>query len=157
MGYSDADVSICIDVLGPLYIVPGPILVASTYLQCGIHRLRVCPSMQLGPPTSPICYTLGIHLVHQAPKGEGFSWCIWLLLLMCNWCATSLVWGTLRVAVAVQRLTQHSTPHSTAQHPCALQHNATIGITHIPSIVLSALGGELGQNNFGVILVRISS
>ena len=32
MGYSDADVRVYIDVLGPLYIVPGPIVVASTYI-----------------------------------------------------------------------------------------------------------------------------
>ena len=42
--------------------------------------------------------------------------------------------------------------HRTSQHPYALQHNATIGITHIPSVVLTALGGQLGYNNFGAIL-----
>ena len=47
-----------------------------------------------------------------------------------------------RVALAMQRLAQHAILHSTAQHPCALQHNATTGIIHIPSIVLAALGGQ---------------
>ena len=32
MGCSDADVRVYVDVLGPLYVVPGPIVVASTYL-----------------------------------------------------------------------------------------------------------------------------
>ena len=35
-----------------------------------------------------------------------------------------------RVAMAVCCLAQHATPRSTAQHPCALQHNATTGITY---------------------------
>ena len=47
--------------------------------------------------------------------------------------------------MAVQCLAQHATPCFTAQHTCALQHNATTGITHIPSIVPAAIGGQLGQ------------
>ena len=48
--------------------------------------------------------------------------------------------------MAVQRVAQHATPLSTAQHTYALQHNATTGITYIPSIVPAALGGQqLGQ------------
>ena len=47
-----------------------------------------------------------------------------------------------RVALAVQCLAQHAILHSTAQHPCALQHNATTSIIHLPSIVLAALGGQ---------------
>ena len=74
-----------------------------------------------------------------------------------DWCATSLVRGSVRVAVVVQRLVQHATLHSTAQHPCALQHNDTTGITHIPSVVLAKRGGQLGATwleqlwyNFGL-------
>ena len=33
--------------------------------------------------------------------------------------------NTVRVAMAVCFLAQHATPYSTAQHLCALQHNAT--------------------------------
>ena len=36
----------------------------------------------------------------------------------------------LRVAMAVCGAAQHATPCSTAQHPCALQHNATTGIKY---------------------------
>ena len=46
-----------------------------------------------------------------------------------------------RVEMAVQRLAQHATLHSTSQHPCALQHNATTGTTYIPSVVTVAIGG----------------
>ena len=36
------------------------------------------------------------------------------------------IWeGAVRVAMAVFCVAQHATPHSTAQHPCALQHNAS--------------------------------
>ena len=65
---------------------------------------------------------------------------------------------SVRVAMAVWWcVAQHATPCSTAQHTCALQHNATTGITYIPSIVLAVLGGQLVSNNFGVILVRDST
>ena len=60
-----------------------------------------------------------------------------------DWSVTNLVRGSVRVALAVQRLAQHAVLHSTAQHPFALQYNATTGITHIPSIVLTALGDNI--------------
>ena len=71
-----------------------------------------------------------------------------------NWCVTSLVWGSVRVLLAVQRLAQHATSCSTAQHLCVLKHNTTTGITHIPSIVLAALGGQ-HCGSFGVICLEI--
>ena len=74
-----------------------------------------------------------------------------------NWCVSSLVWGSIRVAVAVYHIAQHATLHSIAQHLCALQHNATKVITYISSIVLTTFGGQLGYNNFGVILARNSN
>ena len=46
--------------------------------------------------------------------------------------------------MALQCVAQHATLHSTAQHICALQPNATTGITHIPSLVPAAIGGQLG-------------
>ena len=69
-----------------------------------------------------------------------------------DWCATSLVQGVVRVAMAVCCAAQHATPHSTAQHPCALQQSAS-QVYHIPSIVLAALGGQLRIDHFGIILV----
>ena len=65
-------------------------------------------------------------------------------------CATNLVQGSVRVAMAVQCLVQHATSCSTAQHLCVLQQNVITGITHIPSIVLVALGGQ-HCGNYGVI------
>ena len=47
--------------------------------------------------------------------------------------------------MAVRCIAQHATPCSTVQHTCALQYNTTIGITHIPSLVPAAIGGQLGQ------------
>ena len=34
-----------------------------------------------------------------------------------DWCVTSLVQGSVRVAMAVYYAAQHATPHSTAQYP----------------------------------------
>ena len=58
--------------------------------------------------------------------------------------------NNVRVALAVQHLAQHATSRYIAQHPCALQHNATTGITYTSSVVLAALGGQ-HCGNFGVI------
>ena len=54
--------------------------------------------------------------------------------------------------MAVCYAAHHATLHSTAQHPCALQYNAT-QILHIPSIVLAALGGQLCRDDFVVNMV----
>ena len=37
-----------------------------------------------------------------------------------NWCVTSLVRGSVRVAMAGQRVAQHATPCYIAQHTCGL-------------------------------------
>ena len=50
---------------------------------------------------------------------------------------------TVKVAMTVRCIAQYTTPCSTAQHICALQHNATTGITHIPSVVPITIGGQL--------------
>ena len=62
---------------------------------------------------------------------------------------------SVRVALAVQRLTQHAKSRSTAQHSCVLRYNTTTGITHIPNIVLAALGGQ-NCSNFGVIWLEMA-
>ena len=61
-----------------------------------------------------------------------------------------------RVAMAVCCAMQHATPHSTAQYPCALQHNAS-QVQHIPSVVLAALGGQLCRDIFCITLVQNSN
>ena len=47
--------------------------------------------------------------------------------------------------MAVRCIVPYATLCSTAQHTYVLQHNATTGITYIPSIVPVAIGGQLGQ------------
>ena len=49
---------------------------------------------------------------------------------------------TVRVAMAVWCVAQQATLHSIAQHTWALQHNATTGITHTPSIVSAEIGRQ---------------
>ena len=51
----------------------------------------------------------------------------------------------IRVSMAVWCTAQHAILCSTAQHICALQHNATTGIIHILSIMPAAIRGQLGQ------------
>ena len=57
--------------------------------------------------------------------------------------------GSVKIALAVQHLAYYATLCSIAQHPCVLQYNATTGITHIPSIVLEAIGGQLSISLLG--------
>ena len=74
MGYSDADVRVYVDVLGPLYVIPGP-------NSCSIHLLIVWDTQAEGmpqhiarPPNKTCLLYLGYALVHnQAPKGEEIS------------------------------------------------------------------------------------
>ena len=47
--------------------------------------------------------------------------------------------------MAMRYIAQRVTPRSTAQYTCALQHNATTGVTCIPSIVPAAVVGQLEQ------------
>ena len=49
MGYSDVVVRVYIDVLGPLYVLPGPAVDAPTFIEYGMSRLRVCPGIYPGP------------------------------------------------------------------------------------------------------------
>ena len=67
---------------------------------------------------------------------------IWLSAFIQYFIAVNI--SNIRVVLAVKHLAQHAILYSTAQHPGALQHNATTGIKHIPSLVLAALGGQLG-------------
>ena len=58
---------------------------------------------------------------------------------------------TVMVAMAVWCVAQHAAPRSTAQHTCALQHNSTIGITHLPSVVLAEIGGKLATTLYKLV------
>ena len=76
-----------------------------------------------------------------------------------TWCTTSLVWGSVRVEVAVQRIAQHTTSHSTAQHLCVLQHKTTTGNIYL-ALCQQHLGDtcrQLYRYNFSVNLVSNSN
>ena len=52
--------------------------------------------------------------------------------------------GSVRVAIAMQCVAQNATLRSTAQHPYVLHAQCHNGIAYISSIVLAAIGGQLG-------------
>ena len=82
MGYSDADVRVYIDVLGPLYVNSGPVLYSIHLYLVWDTQAEGMPWHGARPPNKTCLLYLGYALVHnQAPKGEGISWCVWLLLL----------------------------------------------------------------------------
>ena len=82
MGYFDADVRVYIDVLGPLYVVPGPLMYSIHLYPVWDTQAEGMPWHKARPPSKTCLLCLGYALVHnQAPKGEGISWCVWLLLL----------------------------------------------------------------------------
>ena len=103
------------------------------------------------PPISPVRYSLGMPWCPTRPPRVRVLVGVFGSCFCANWCATSLVQGSVRVAMAVCCAAQHATLHSTAQHPCALQHNATQE-QYIPSVLLTAVGGQLCRDNFGVNL-----
>ena len=82
MGYSDADVSVYVDVLAPFYVNSGTVLYSiHLYLVWDIHA-EVMPWHNARPPNKTCLLYLGYALVHNQPnKGEGISWCAWLLFL----------------------------------------------------------------------------
>ena len=77
------------------------------------------------PPIYPVCYSLGMPWCPNRPPRVSLLVGMFGCSCYVDWCATSLVRGGVRVAVAVCYAVQHATPHSTAQHPYALQYNAT--------------------------------
>ena len=125
MGYSDVVVRVYVDVLGPLYVLPGPVVDGIHFYWVRDVQAEGMPWQLARPPISPVRYSLGMPWCPTRPPRvrvlvSVFGWCCCV-----DWCATSLVRGSVRVAMAVCCAVQHATPHSTAQHPCALQHNAT--------------------------------
>ena len=123
MGYSDAPVSVYIDVLGPLYVLPGPEV-------DDIHfywdsQAEGMPWHLARPPISLVHYSLGMPWCPTRPPRDRVLVVVFVCSYCVDLCATSLVRGSVRVSMAVCCAAQHATLHSTAQHPCALQHNAT--------------------------------
>ena len=129
----------------PCMLYLGQQFIACTFLMWDTQAEGM-PQHIVSPPISPVCYTLGIPQCTTRPPRVieliGVFGCCCCCYCCVGWCATSLVRGSVRVALAVQHLAQHAALCYTAQHPCTLQHNATTGIIHIPSIVLAELGGQ---------------
>ena len=82
MVYSDSDVRVYVDVFGPLYVVPGPVMYSIHLYPVWYTQAEGMPWHGARPLNRTCLLCLGYALVHnQAPKGEGVSWCVWLLLL----------------------------------------------------------------------------
>ena len=46
MGYTDVDVRVTVDVLGPMNVVSGPTVLYHSTIHCrDLHRLRACPNI----------------------------------------------------------------------------------------------------------------
>ena len=74
---------------------------------------------------SPVRYSLGMPWYYTRPPGVREFISVFGCSYSVNWRATSLVRGSVRVAMVVCCAAQHATPHSTAQLPRALKHNAS--------------------------------
>ena len=138
----------------PCMLYLGQQFIASTFLIWDTQAEGM-PQHVARPPIRPVCYTLGMPWCTTRPPRVRELVGVFGCCCCVDWCVTSLVQGSVRVALAVQHLVQHAISCSTAQHLCVLQHNATTGITHIPSIVVAALGGQ-HCCNFGVTWLQTS-
>ena len=101
MGYSDSDVRVYADLLGPLYVVPGLVMYSIHLYPVWDTQAKGMPWHEARPPNRTYCYTLGMPWCTIRPPRVrelvgvfGCCYCV-------NWCVTSLVWGSVRVAVAV--------------------------------------------------------
>ena len=88
MGYCNADVRAQVDVLGPLYVKSRPVLYSIHLYLVWDTQVEGMPWHGARPPNKTCLLYLWHALVYnQAPKGEGISWFVWLLLLcqlVCN-------------------------------------------------------------------------
>ena len=88
MGYFDTDVRVYVDEWGSLYVVPRPVIYSIHLYPVLDMQAEGMPWHGARPPNRTCLLCFGYALVYnQAPKGEGISWCVWLLLLcglVCN-------------------------------------------------------------------------
>ena len=139
MGYTDIIIRVCVDILGPLCVLLGPIVLQHPINLCGVYT-GCGPALSCGQaPNSPVYYALGMPWCATRPLRMreqigvfGYS-CV-------NWCANSLVQGS--VGVAMLCSAQHSMQHYTLQHSIHMgwTQNATTGIAYIPSVMLAPMG-----------------
>ena len=94
------------DVLGPMYVVSGPTVHCIIQLSSvwDIHRLRARPSIVARPLISPVCYALGMPWCTTRPLGIRESIDSVFGCSCVDWCATSLVRESIRLAMAVQHI-----------------------------------------------------
>ena len=60
MGYSDVVVRVYVDVLGPLYVLPGPVVDGIHFYQVRDVQAEGMPWQLARPPISPVRYSLGM-------------------------------------------------------------------------------------------------
>ena len=60
MGYSDTPARVYVDVLGPLYVLPGPIVDGIHFCQVRDVQDKGMPWHLARPPMSPFYYSLGM-------------------------------------------------------------------------------------------------
>ena len=123
MGYSDAFVSVYVDVLGPLYVRPGPIVDGTHFYRVWDVQAKGMPWHLARPPISHVSYSLGMPWCSTRPPRVRVLVSVFGWYCCIDWWVTSLVRGSVRVTMAVCCAVQHAIPHSTSQHPCELQYN----------------------------------
>ena len=60
MGYYSVVVRVYVDVLGPLYVLPGPEVDGIHFYQLRDVQAKGMPWKLARPPISPVCYSLGM-------------------------------------------------------------------------------------------------
>ena len=77
MGYCDIDVSVYVDVLGPLYVSSGPVVYSIYLYSVWDSQAEGIPWLGARPLNKICLLYLGYALVYnQTPKSEGISWCV---------------------------------------------------------------------------------
>ena len=69
MGYSDVVVRVYVDVLGPLYVLPGPVVNGIYFYRVWDVQAEGMPWNLARAPISPVCYSLGITWCPSKPPG----------------------------------------------------------------------------------------
>ena len=60
MGYSDIDISVYVDVLGTLYVLPGPVVDVTHFYRVWDIQAEGMPWHLARPPISHVRYSLGM-------------------------------------------------------------------------------------------------
>ena len=71
MGYSDAPARDDVDVLGPLYVLPGPVVDSIHFYRVWDTQTEGMPWYLARPPISLVCYSLGMPWCFTRPPRVG--------------------------------------------------------------------------------------